>query len=106
MIEKQPDAIRKFLMALRSAETLIAENPDEAMKVVARELRERHVKTSWGNHKFLLGLHRPLVLKMEAELIWLSSASGADQSSLPDAYDAIHFDALGSIANEKIEMLQ
>ena len=105
-IEKQPDAIHKFLMALRSAETFIEDYRDEAVKIVARELGDRHVKMSWANHKFLLGLHRPLVLKMEAESIWLSSASGADQPSLPDVYDTIYFDPLRSVANEKIEMLQ
>jgi len=105
-IEKRSDAIARFLTALASAESLINNDRGRAMAIVAKELGDKHVASSWKNLKFELSLHRPLVLKMEAELRWLRSASDAPKSNVPDVYQLIYFDALRAVANEKIGMTQ
>lgn len=105
-IEKRPEAVRSFLRALNAAEAFIGESRDRAIRIVSGQLQDQHLPTSWKNHKFLLGLHRPLVLKMEAELIWLSSAPGADRIPKLDLYKMMYFDALRSVAKDKIAILQ
>jgi len=105
-IEKRSDMIRRFLAALDSAEAFIKTDSNRAMGIVAKELEQRHLEWSWKDHRFVLGLHRPLVLKMEAELKWLGSAPGARQSNVPDVYELIYFDALRSVAKEKVRMIE
>jgi len=103
-IDKRSPAVRRFLAALVSAEDFIKKNEIEAMGIMAKQLGNRHLGSLWKNHRFRLGLHRPLVLKMEAELNWAKSASGVRQSDIPNLYDIIYFDALNSVAPEKIKM--
>jgi ABC-type nitrate/sulfonate/bicarbonate transport system substrate-binding protein len=105
-IEKRFDAIRRFVAALASAEAFIKNHRERAMGIVAKELGEFHVKSSWENHRFGLGLHRPLVLKMEAELEWLKSSPAGPPADRLDVYDFIHVDVLRSVAKEKIEMIR
>jgi NitT/TauT family transport system substrate-binding protein len=105
-IEKRTDQIRRFLTALASAEAFIKNDNNRAMEIVAKELADSHSGSSWKNHRFGLGLHRPLVLKMQAELNWLSAGAGADRSPVPDVYDLIYVDALRQVAKEKIEMIK
>ncbi len=105
-IEKRSGAIRRFLGALASAEAFIRNDRNGAMGIVAKELEDRHLESSWKNHRFVLGLHRPLVLKMKAELQWLRSVPGTGHGEVPDVYELIHFDALRSVAKERIEIIQ
>jgi NitT/TauT family transport system substrate-binding protein len=106
IVRERPAAIRKFIRALSAAETFVESNRAEAMKIVSAELKDHHLKESWSDHKFVLGLHRPLILKMEAESVWLSSLPGAENVPQRDVWDAISFDALRAVAKDKIEMLQ
>jgi ABC-type nitrate/sulfonate/bicarbonate transport system substrate-binding protein len=105
-LQKRFDAVRRFVAALASAESFIKDHRDRAMGIVAKELGEFHVRSSWKNHRFGLGLHRPLVLKMEAELEWLKSGPAGLPSDKLDVYDFIYVDALRSVARGKIEMIQ
>lgn len=105
IIERRSLAIKRFLVALVSAEGLIANNETEARGIVAKQLEGRHLGSLWRNHRFRLSLHRPLVLKMEAELKWLQPGTGAERSSVPDLYDFVHFDALNSMESKRVRVL-
>jgi ABC-type nitrate/sulfonate/bicarbonate transport system substrate-binding protein len=105
VIERLSLAIKRFLAALVSAEALIENDETEAVGIVARQLEGHHLGSLWRNHRFRLGLHRPLVLKMEAELKWLQPSAGARQSSAPDLYEFVHSDALNSMESKRIRVL-
>lgn len=104
-IERRSLAIRRFLAALGSAEDLVENNETEAMEIVAKQLEGRHLRSSWRNHRFRVCLHRPLVLKMEAELKWLQPGAGAQQASVQDVYGFVYFDALKSMESKRIRVL-
>ncbi|MBI5252623.1 MAG: NrtA/SsuA/CpmA family ABC transporter substrate-binding protein [Desulfomonile tiedjei] len=104
-IEKQSSAIPRFLKALASAEDFIKNNETAAMGIVEKQLESRHLGSLWMNHRFRLGLHRPLILKMEAELRWLRSGLHAPKPDILDLLDFIYVDALKSVEPNKINML-
>ena len=105
IMEKKSRAIRRFLAALASAEDLIRNNEIEAIDIVSNQLNNRNLALLWKNHRFGLGLHRPLILKMEAELEWVKSGATARQSDIPDLNNIVHFDALNSVKPTRIKML-
>jgi ABC-type nitrate/sulfonate/bicarbonate transport system substrate-binding protein len=105
IIEKKSRAIRRFLTALASAEDLIKSNEIEAIGIMEKQLENRNLVALWRNHRFGLGLHRPLIMKMEAELEWVKSGPVARQSDIPDLHDFVYFDALNSLEPTKIKML-
>lgn len=105
VLEKRSRAIRRFLAALASAEDFTKKDNSEARRIVARELGDRFEDSLWPNHRFKLGLDRPLVLKMGAEITWLKSLKGSHVFSMPDVRELIHVDALKSVRPEKVELL-
>lgn len=104
-IEKKSRAIRRFLAALASAEDFIKNNEIEAIGLTAKQLERPHLASFWRNNRFGLGLHRPLILKMEAELEWVKSGPGTGQSDIPDLNSFVYFDALNSVEPTKIKLL-
>jgi NitT/TauT family transport system substrate-binding protein len=105
IVEQKSRAIRRFLAALASAEDLIKNNEIESIEIVSNQLNNRNLALLWKNHRFGLGLHRPLILKMEAELEWVKSGATARQSDNPVLNNIVHFDALSSVKPTKIKML-
>jgi hypothetical protein len=90
VIEKKSRALRRFLAALASAEGFIKDNDIEAMGIVQKQLERRNLAAVWRNNRFGLGLHRPLILKMEAELEWVKSGPGTGQSDIPDVNNFVY----------------
>ena len=105
VLEKRSRSIRRFLAALASAEDFVKKNDAAARRIVAKELGDAFEDALWPNHRFQLGLDRPLVLKMGAEITWLKSLKGPQVFSMPDARELIHVDALKSVRPEKVELL-
>ncbi len=101
VIEKKSRALRRFLAALSKAEDFIKSNEIEAIGIMEKQLESRNLAALWRNHRFGLGLHRPLILKMEAELEWVKSGPNARQSDIPDLHDFVYFDALNSLETDK-----
>ncbi len=104
IIENRSLAVRHFLAALSSAEDFIKKNDIEARDFVAKELEDRHLGSQWNNHRFRLGLNRPLLLKMEAELKWLKPELTARHADIPDLHKFIHFDALNFVEPQKVKI--
>jgi ABC-type nitrate/sulfonate/bicarbonate transport system substrate-binding protein len=104
-LKKRSSAVRRVLAALASAEDFIKNNGDEAARLVTQQWGDRHMDSLWKNHSFRLGLHRPLILKMEAELRWMKSKPGSEQSAMPDLVDFIYFDALNSVKPERVRII-
>ena len=105
VIEKKSRALRRFLAALAKAEDFIKNNDIEAMGIMQKQLERPNLASLWRNNRFGLGLHRPLILKMEAELEWVKSGPGTGQSDIPDLNNFVYFDALNSVEPTKIKLL-
>jgi ABC-type nitrate/sulfonate/bicarbonate transport system substrate-binding protein len=105
IIEKKSRPIRRFLAALSKAEGFIKDNDIEAMGIMQKQLERPYLASFWRNNRFGLGLHRPLILKMEAELEWVKSGPRTGQSDIPDLNNFVYFDALNSVEPTKIKLL-
>jgi ABC-type nitrate/sulfonate/bicarbonate transport system substrate-binding protein len=104
VIEKKSLALRRFLAALAKAEDFIKNNDIEAMGIMQKQLERPLLASFWRNNRFGLGLHRPLMLKMEAELEWVKSGPGTGQSDIPDLNNFVYSDALNSVEPTKIKL--
>jgi ABC-type nitrate/sulfonate/bicarbonate transport system substrate-binding protein len=104
VIEKKSRALRRFLAALSKAEDFIKNNDIEAMGIMQKQLERLNLAAVWRNNRFGLGLHRPLILKMEAELEWVKSGPGMRQSDIPDLKDFVYSDVLNSVEPTKIKL--
>jgi ABC-type nitrate/sulfonate/bicarbonate transport system substrate-binding protein len=105
VIEKKSRTLRRFLAALTKAEDFIKNNEIEAIGLMEKQLERRNLAAVWRNNRFGLGLHRPLILKMEAELEWVKSGPGTGQSDIPDLNDFVYSGALNSVEPTKIKLL-
>ncbi len=109
VIAKRSRAIRSLLAALASAEDYIENNEAEAKMIMTKELGDGHEASLWKNHKFRLGLDRPLLLKMAAEIRWINftqeGTRDGQELEMPDLLDFIYFDGLNSVRPEKIKIL-
>jgi len=105
VVGKRAGAIRQFLTALVLAEDFIKMNNPEAKRIVANELGDKFEDSLWPNHRFKLDLDRSLLLKMEAEIIWLKAQQESQFFNVSDLQELIHFDSLKSVRPEKIELL-
>jgi NitT/TauT family transport system substrate-binding protein len=105
VIEKKSRALRRFLAALAKAEDFIKNNDIEAMGIMQKQLERPYLAAFWRNNRFGLGLHRPLILKMEAELEWVKSGPGTGQSDIPDVNNFVYSDALNSVEPTRIKLL-
>jgi ABC-type nitrate/sulfonate/bicarbonate transport system substrate-binding protein len=105
VVRKRGRAIQRFLAALVSAEDFIRDNVAEARRIMQEKLGDKFENFSWDNHKFSLVLDRTLLLKMEAEIIWLKSIQGSQKFKMPDLLELIYLDGLKAVRPERVKML-
>ena len=96
---------KAFSRPLAKAEDFIKNNEIESIGIMEKLLERGNLATLWRNHRFGLSLHRPFILKMEAELEWVESGPNARQSDIPDLNDFVYFDALNSVEPARIKLL-
>jgi ABC-type nitrate/sulfonate/bicarbonate transport system substrate-binding protein len=104
-VSKKSSAIRAVLAALASAEDLVKNEPNEAKRIVAKQVGSNHMPELWETSGFTLSLSRPVILAMEAELTWMNTKQGVHGLKVPDLVDYIHFEALESVNPEKVKTL-
>ncbi|MEJ2719281.1 MAG: NrtA/SsuA/CpmA family ABC transporter substrate-binding protein [Deltaproteobacteria bacterium] len=105
VVRKRGRAIQRFLAALVSAEDFVADNAAKARRIMQEKLGDKFEDFSWDDHKFSLVLDRTLLLKMEAEIIWLKSILGSQEFKMPDLMELIYLDGLKAVRPEKVKML-
>lgn len=103
IISKRPEAIRRLLAGLLSAERFVSEHEDEAKNIVARRLNVQNLGTDWDKNDFRIELSRQFLSAMELRSRWL----GKDKPGfrVPNLLNSFHFDSLESIAPERITII-
>ncbi len=104
-IRNRSRAVQGFVSSLVLAEEFIKNHRDEANRIVARKLGSRHFESMWEETPFGVGLDHPLILTMEAEMLWTNPDLEAKQSDMPDLLSFIYFDALNSAKPGSIRIL-
>jgi len=104
-LKKRAPAIRGVMAALAAADDFATNQSDQAKKIMASQVGPGHWPEIWEKNRFSLGLNRPFILAMEAQLRWIKDRQGDQGFKMPDFLDFIYFDALKSVKPEKIKII-
>jgi ABC-type nitrate/sulfonate/bicarbonate transport system substrate-binding protein len=103
LIAKRPEAIRRLLAGLLSAEKFISEHEDEARHIVARRLNVQNLGPGWDKNDYKIVLSKQFLLAMELRARWLGKDD--PQFRVPNLLSSFHFDSLKSIAPERVTII-
>ncbi len=103
-LQNHPEAITRFLQALKQAEDFIKNSEDEAVDIVSGRLGldKAFVTSVWGNYQFGLFLDQTIIKTLEDEARWAIQNKLTDKTVVPNYFDYISVDALRIAAPEKM----
>lgn len=104
-IQSHPQAIKRFLSAIKDAEIFSKEHASEAQKIVTKRMHldEDFVGKIWRDFSFELFLDQDILTSMEDEARW-NMKQQADKKQIPDYRDFIASDGLRAVAPEAITL--
>ncbi|MEQ8395673.1 ABC transporter substrate-binding protein [Thalassobaculum sp.] len=97
------NALRSILRALKRAEQLVEERPDEAKKVIGRRLQlsPETMAEIWPQHSLTLTLTQDLLSVIESQAEW-RIAKELSTGPIPDTLDVVRIDPLHSVAPQAV----
>ena len=103
-LQNHPEAIARFLQALKQAEDFIKNNEDKSVDIVAKRLGldRAFVASAWGDYQFGLFLDSTIIQTLENEAAWAIQNKLTDKIEVPDYHAFISVDALTKVAPEKV----
>ena len=107
-IAAHPDALERFLAALREAEEYAASQPDEARNIVRNRLsyEDTYISGIWPDHQFSLTLDQSLILAMEDEARWMIANNLTNTSVVPDFNRFIRADPLEKVHPDSVNIIR
>ncbi len=105
-VQKNPEAVKRFLRALVKAEDFVAKNPDEAQGIMslATKIDKNLIRDVWNDFNYHVVLDQTLLLTLEDETRWAMKNKLTDQTAMPDYLSFIHLDSLKAVKPEAIRM--
>ena len=105
-LQNHPEAIARFLQALKQAEDFIKNNEDKSVDIVAKRLGldRAFVASVWGDFQFGLFLDSTIIQTLENEAAWAIQNKLTDKTEVPDYHAFISVDALTQAAPEKVQI--
>lgn len=103
-IRAKQEGIRRALRALLKAESFLAEQPEEAQKIIAASLNlpPDLSRSLLKEGKFTVGLDQMLLITMEDEARWAIKNRLVDGSEMPNFLTNIHFESLQAVRPEAV----
>lgn len=107
-IQENPQVIDKVLRAMISAEEFVANNPSEAINIVAEKLEipEEELQVSWDNTTLVVSLSQELILELENISQWAINQNLTDVTTMPNFLDFVYMNGLDSIKPEAITIIR
>jgi ABC-type nitrate/sulfonate/bicarbonate transport system substrate-binding protein len=105
---KNPDVVEKFLRGLIEAEKFVRKNPDEAMKIVAKQvgIDPADLKEFYGEYQFVVKLSPVLLDALQKEGQWAINSGIVPQGSALPSYDEyLYPSALRRIDEGRVDLL-
>jgi len=112
-LQNRPEAIVRFLQALKQAEEFIqkdtnhkVEARNEAVDIVSKRLGldREFVASVWSDYQFGLFLDQTIIQTLEEEAKWAIQNKLTDKTVVPNYFDYISVDALRKAAPEKVQI--
>lgn len=109
-LQNHPEAITRFLQALKKAEEFITDhqNKDQAVDIVAQRLGldRAFVASVWDDFQFGLFLDQTIIKTIEDEAQWAIQNKLTDKTTVPNYLNYISITALKKAAPEKVLIIQ
>lgn len=105
-IKNHPEALKRFLRAIKKGEEFIQKNSKEAMDIIAQRLKmDGEVLTAtWGDFQFRLFLDQSILLSLEDGARWAIRNKLTDAKKVPNYLDYIYVDALKEVNPSAVMM--
>jgi sulfonate transport system substrate-binding protein len=107
-ISKNPEKVRKILLAFIKAEEFMSRNPEKAQNIVAdfTGLDRTLLAEIWGVNYFNVALDQALVLALEDLSQWAIKNRLTKAVKVPNYLDYIYLDGLKSVKPEAVRILK
>jgi ABC-type nitrate/sulfonate/bicarbonate transport system substrate-binding protein len=102
--EKNPERIKKFLLAISKANKFIAEHNTEAREVCSIYIGTDSplFNREWSNYFFTMKLDQSLLLNLEDQARWISEKEGAREGKVHNFLDNINAAGLRTVQSEAV----
>lgn len=103
-LDKNPEAVRKFVKGLIQSEDFIKNNRNEAISIVSKKLaiREDDLDKIWDSLVFEIRLEQGFLKQIEDEAKWAIESGYAKDAEIPNFCEIIHTDTLRELKPESI----
>jgi NitT/TauT family transport system substrate-binding protein len=107
LIQKNPAAIDRLLLALLQAADFIKQHPGEAQAIMARWLKVPITRVQSGKFlkRYELFLDQALILAMEDEARWMINNKRTSQTQLPDFLDYFYAAPLAKVSPAEVRLV-
>ncbi len=106
-LQNHPEAIIRFLKAIKQAEGFVNNHKDEAITIVSGRLGQERdfISSIWNDYKFGLSLDQTIILLLENEARWAIKNNLTDKTKVPNYLNYIYFDALQAVKPEAVTII-
>ncbi len=105
-VQRNPQAVSRFLRALIQAEDFVAKNPQEAQDIMATAIKvdKELVKEVWDAFNYQVSLDQNLLITLEDETRWAMKNKLTDKTAMPNYKDYIHVESLMAVRREAVKL--
>ena len=105
-VQRNPQAVSRFLRALIQAEDCVAKNPQEAQDIMATAIKvdKELVKEVWDAFNYQVSLDQNLLITLEDETRWAMKNKLTDKTAMPNYKDYIHVESLMAVRREAVKL--
>ena len=107
-VQRNPQAVTRFLRALLQAEDFVVKHPDEAKDIMSTAIKvdKELVGEVWDAFSYQVKLEQTLLITLEDETRWAIKHKLTDKSVMPNYLDFIHSDSLKAIKPEAVRLIR
>ena len=105
-VQRNPQAVTRFLRALIQAEDFVAKNPQEAQDIMAAAIKvdKELVREVWDAFNYQVRLEQNLLITLEDETRWAMKNKLTDKTVMPNYKDYIHVESLMAVRRETVKL--
>ena len=105
-VQRNPQAVTRFLRALIQAEDFVAKNPQEAQDIMAAAIKvnKELVREVWDAFNYQVSLDQNLLITLEDETRWAMKNKLTDKTVMPNYSDYIHGGSLKAVKPEAVKL--
>jgi len=108
-LKKNPELIKRYLLALLDAEKFTADNPEKAQQIIATRLLNTpngKIKENWAGYNFRVALEQTSIILMEDIARWMLYQGIVKDKKVPNFTERMAIDPLKKYKPEAVNVIQ